>query len=352
MKNVYSRESLGKAKDGEQVVLRKQFVVDAVEKVEGEDKAGMSSARVRRFVISTAGVDRDNDTIAAGGWQLDNYRKNPVVLWAHDYTCLPVAKAIQVGVENDQLVATAEFADHDFANAVLRLLDGGFLRATSVGFRPISYSINEERRGYDFQTQELLEFSVVPVPANAEALALAGLADGDAALLKGWADNVIKALAPKSDDPEPTPEPESTPDPVALAATIVEAVKSHLDGLHGAPCAACAAADKAAGKSGRVLSRANESSVRSAVDHMGQANALLTGVLQQLNEQADDDKAFGGGDDPDVLLLDDEEKAEDDFQIDPKDAQQIIADLLIQELGAVVRETTESTLARMRGRVD
>jgi hypothetical protein len=48
----------------------------------------------------------------------------------------------------------------------------GFLRATSVGFRPKrdKYSWNEERGGIDFEEQELLEFSVVPVPSNPEAL--------------------------------------------------------------------------------------------------------------------------------------------------------------------------------------
>jgi HK97 family phage prohead protease len=126
--------------------------------------------RVRRFVISTGAVDRDNDTIDPLGWLLDNYRKNPVVLWAHDYKGLPLAKAVDVRVEGTRLVADAEFADHDFANTVLRMIDGGFLRATSVGFRPHKSVRNEQRGGVDYIAQELLEFSVVPVPANAEAV--------------------------------------------------------------------------------------------------------------------------------------------------------------------------------------
>ncbi|MGH9256753.1 MAG: HK97 family phage prohead protease [Vicinamibacterales bacterium] len=136
--------------------------------------------RVRRFVISTGAVDRDNDTIDPHGWQLDNYRKNPVVLWAHAYAQLPLAKALDVRVEGTRLVADAEFADHDFANTVLRLIDGGFLRATSVGFRPHKSVRNEQRGGVDYIEQELLEFSVVPVPANAAAvrhLKAAGLLD-------------------------------------------------------------------------------------------------------------------------------------------------------------------------------
>ena len=170
--------------------IRKQFIADDITK----DAAG---DRVRRFVISTGSVDRDNDTISAAGWQLDNYRKNPVVQWAHDYKSLPIARALHVGVENDKLVATAEFADHPMAETVLRMIDGGFLRATSVGFRPIKRAMNEERGGYDFQSQELLEFSVVPVPANPEALIEARDAGIDVSLVQSWAEGVMKALSPE-----------------------------------------------------------------------------------------------------------------------------------------------------------
>lgn len=152
-------------------VIRKQFVSEIT-------KAPGAGDRVRRFVISTASVDRDNDTIAVAGWKLDSYKRNPVVLWAHDYSQLPIGKATGVGIENGKLVATAEFADHDFADTVLRLIDGGFLNATSVGFRPIKSALNRERGGQDFIEQELLEFSIVPVPANSEALRRAAKALG------------------------------------------------------------------------------------------------------------------------------------------------------------------------------
>lgn len=142
-------------------MVRKQF---------GDTEIKAERGRVRRFTISTGAVDRDNDTINPRGWQLDAYRKNPVVLWAHDYGSLPLAKALDVRVDGDRLVSVAEFADHAMADTVLRLIDGEFLRATSVGFRPIRSARNAERGGTDFMEQELLEFSIVPVPANAEAL--------------------------------------------------------------------------------------------------------------------------------------------------------------------------------------
>jgi hypothetical protein len=63
---------------------------------------------------------------------------------------------------------------------VHQLVEAGFLRAVSVGFRPLEYTYNAEREGYDFKRAELLEVSVVPVPANQEALIAAGVG-GDAA---------------------------------------------------------------------------------------------------------------------------------------------------------------------------
>jgi HK97 family phage prohead protease len=175
-------------------VLRKQFVSSI-------EKASDSS---RTFVVSTAAADRDNDCVAVDGWQLENYKKNPVILFAHDYSSLPIGKCTNIRTLKGKLVADCEFADHDMAKTVLKLVDGGFLNATSVGFRPIKYAMNEARKGMDFSEQELLEFSIVPVPANPEALIVARELMGDVALMKQWATQVLDVLkeaplSPKSD---------------------------------------------------------------------------------------------------------------------------------------------------------
>ena len=164
-------QSLGRCDVSDQQ-MRKQFAA-AVKSV---------GARQRRFVISTPDPDRDNDVVMITGWRLENYRRNPVVLWAHDYHALPIGRAIDVRIEGRALVATVEFAEHQQAVEVMRLVDGGFLRATSVGFRPLRFELNE-RGGVDYYEQELLEFSIVPVPANPEALIAAGIDRGP---LKGW----------------------------------------------------------------------------------------------------------------------------------------------------------------------
>lgn len=157
-------------------------------------------SRRMTFTISTGSVDRDNDTLDPKGWQLDNYKSNPVVLFAHDYKSLPVAKCIDIKSTDTALIATAEFlpeGKHPFADTVYDMLKAGFLNATSVGFRAIEHQPNNERKGYDYKRQELMEFSIVPIPSNQDALAQRGI---DSAKKKEWV-KAITEWASKQDDP-------------------------------------------------------------------------------------------------------------------------------------------------------
>lgn len=146
------------------------------------------------FILSTATPDRSGDVVAQSGWYLENYRKNPVVLWAHDQGSVPVAKAPNIVIEDGKLKAKdVVFADYEFAQLVKRLYEGGFMSAVSVGFLPRKWNWNEERGGMamDFLEQELLEFSCVPVPANPEALVGAKSAGIDVAPVLQWAEKLL-----------------------------------------------------------------------------------------------------------------------------------------------------------------
>lgn len=172
-------------------LLRKQFVADEIREMTGENEG---ESRRLAFIISTASVDRERDTIAVEGWRLENYRRNPVVLWAHSYRDLPVGRAVEVSVADGRLTSVAEFPTREvnpFADTVYQMLRSGYLRATSVGFAPVKWVYNQERRGVDFLEQELLEYSVVPVPANPEALQMARAAGIDLAPIKTWAEAVL-----------------------------------------------------------------------------------------------------------------------------------------------------------------
>jgi HK97 family phage prohead protease len=146
--------------------------------------AEIMNDRALRFTISTGTVDREQDRVALAGWDLANYRRNPVVLWGHDAARLPIGRAFDVSIEGAALKASVEFIPNDtpeagqFAEAVFRLAKGGFIAATSVGFRPIKWEYTRDQArgaddwfpGIDFEEQELVEFSIVTVPANPEAL--------------------------------------------------------------------------------------------------------------------------------------------------------------------------------------
>ena len=171
-------------------VVRKQFVSD----VEVHDD------RTVKFVITTGDADREKDIIDPAGWDVRGYLKNPVVLFAHDYDSLPVARTVSLEQQGDKLIAVAEFASPELnpmAEQVYQMLRQGFLKGASVGFRPLAFTYNETRGGVDFAKQELLEFSVVPIPANAQALMAAGMTnDADVSQWTQWAKTVLLALDP------------------------------------------------------------------------------------------------------------------------------------------------------------
>lgn len=164
--------------------------------------------RKMAFTISTAAVDRDGDTIDPKGWDLGAYKSNPVVLWAHDYSRPPLGKAVNLEMTKDGLRADVEFlpAGMDpFADMIHDMVKGGFLNATSVGFKGKDFSRSKDREhGYDFKSQELLEFSIVPVPSNPEALVQRGLDSAQvgkyAKAMRSWANDVLGEAVPKMSD--------------------------------------------------------------------------------------------------------------------------------------------------------
>jgi hypothetical protein len=77
---------------------------------------------------------------------------------------------------------------------VFDLIRLGILNACSVGFKPLEYVRDDARGGINFLRQSLLEWSVVPVPANAEALVTARGKGIDTAPVLAWAREVEKQL--------------------------------------------------------------------------------------------------------------------------------------------------------------
>lgn len=114
-------------------------------------------------VASDATLDRQGESLPAESWDLANFQKNPVLMFAHDYSKPPVGVAANVRLENGKLVFEPQFhAITPMAEQVAAMYDAGVMSAFSVGFQP-----KETQRG---TTLELLEISCVPVPANPNAL--------------------------------------------------------------------------------------------------------------------------------------------------------------------------------------
>ena len=130
-------------------------------------------------VASDETVDRYGDIIRAEGWELANYRANPIVLFGHS-SYSPIGQS-HSRVEGKTLLSTIKLANAGTSPEIdyyRALIEQGILRATSVGFMPTKAVVpilDKDKRitGFEYNGQELLELSVVSVPANPAALALA-----------------------------------------------------------------------------------------------------------------------------------------------------------------------------------
>jgi HK97 family phage prohead protease len=149
-----------------------------------EIRSTSDDERTITFVSSTEATDRMGDIIRVAGWQTKAYMQNPVFLWAHNSSEPPIGKCVELHTETQPkpaLVQTIKFADaatYPFADSIYRLYKGKFLRSVSVGFRPLERPTPIEddtgrMTGFEFRSQELMELSGVPIPANQEALARA-----------------------------------------------------------------------------------------------------------------------------------------------------------------------------------
>lgn len=130
--------------------------------------------------------DRDGDIIRVKGWDIKDYMKNPVFLWAHNYSSVPIAAAEKVMKKYQPMphmvfhLAFPPEGLFPFADLILELYGLKIINASSVGFIPKEWQDFDEdemeevdrnqKWGRDFIRQELLELSGCPVPCNPSAL--------------------------------------------------------------------------------------------------------------------------------------------------------------------------------------
>src|SRR5258708_28400177 len=143
------------------------------------------------FIASSEALDRYEEIISADGWNLDNYRRNPVFQNAHQYgdIIFTLGKAIitevRMAIGQRVLFQRIEFATdvNPMARIAYGLYKGKFLNAVSVGFVPLRWvsgdgAEHNERSGADtggpkfrrkYLSQELSEVSSLGIPANPTA---------------------------------------------------------------------------------------------------------------------------------------------------------------------------------------
>lgn len=141
----------------------------------------IKAAEDGRMIASTPDVDRDKDRVMPNGAKLENFIKNPVLMYGHNYRdpWALIGKAADLQVDaggiNFQPELREPANDSDPMTVIRALWDQKLLRAASIGFNPTKWMENEVG-GRDFVEWELLEISIVPIPANQNALRLAAKA--------------------------------------------------------------------------------------------------------------------------------------------------------------------------------
>ncbi len=135
------------------------------------------------FIGSDDSLDRYNEVIDQDGWQLENFRANPVIPDCHDYSSIGkiLGRAVSVQVADGKLVNRVEFClDNPMGALAYKMAKGGFIKSQSVGFIPLEWT-NGNQDGQPDRTYtkcELLEISLVVVPANPRATVGTALKSG------------------------------------------------------------------------------------------------------------------------------------------------------------------------------
>src|ERR1700722_5196669 len=167
----------------DQVKLSEQVAADIRARVKALDFGAIAKITKAKedkgtfdVIISTEDLDRAGEIIRQNGWEMANYKNNPIVLWGHDYYSLPIGVCTETyKTEVHGVPATGAkgvFYPSDInplAQQVRRMYEFGVKSGmgvgctTSVGFIPKEFDEDNQRI---ITRAELLEFSFVPVPAN------------------------------------------------------------------------------------------------------------------------------------------------------------------------------------------
>lgn len=137
------------------------------------------------FLLSDESVNSYGTRVLTDGIRLDDYKKNPVVLWNHirawsdkEDQVLPIGKIVKIWKDGGKLYGDIEFDQKDaFAAKVEHKVEQGIIRACSVSISVITTSedgavlVQGQTRPTVMESC-LREVSVVDIPANKNCVRL------------------------------------------------------------------------------------------------------------------------------------------------------------------------------------
>lgn len=151
------------------------------------DRKQAEETRTVEFIISDETRDRHGTIIPVRSWNIDSYNKNGIVGYMHDVYGVDVSNPDlilgrgEAFIEDNKLIGRVTFEPADInplAEKIFKKVLHGTLKATSVGFRETvrgswgkdDEAVNGKNPTYYFGAVELLEFSIVNIPSNPNAL--------------------------------------------------------------------------------------------------------------------------------------------------------------------------------------
>lgn len=172
-------------------------------------------------MASTDDRDRVGDVVDPSAWQkggLVNYLGNPIILFNHKYDT-PIGKAVEVSNTSNGLFLRAKIAKS--AGHIYELIKEGVLGAFSIGFLVKDAQYDSETDVYRIKDAELLEVSVVSVPANqAATFSVAKSFDSE----KEY-EEFKESFKTDSKESEPSEEPQEKIMEIDIEKLVAEAVE-------------------------------------------------------------------------------------------------------------------------------
>lgn len=138
-----------------------------------EQQVSQQPSDIYTFIVSTPEVDRYGTIIVPSGIDYTSYLNNPIVLAQHESDDWPIGKCLGFAMNGENLEATLQLHRiTDEACEVADLVAAGYVKAVSVGIIPLEYEEKtiDGKKVTIYTKSELVEFSIVSIPANREAL--------------------------------------------------------------------------------------------------------------------------------------------------------------------------------------